>query len=58
MRKVAKMEYYVNGDNDQQCENEAKQIAKELRDKYDNDARVTDLTRNEFGKLKQWNINH
>ena len=53
MRKVAKMEYYVNGDNDQQCENEAQQIAKELRNKYDNDAKVVSSVRNEFGKLKQ-----
>jgi len=53
MRKVATIEFYVNGDNAQQIKNEAYQIAKELRDKYDNHARVTDLTRNEFGKLKQ-----
>ena len=56
MRKVAIMEYYVNGDNDQQCENEAQQVAKYVRDKYDNHAKVTDLTRNEFGTIKSEKI--
>ena len=52
MRKVATIEFYVHGDNEQQMKNEAEQIAKELRNKYDNDAKVVSSVRNEFGKLK------
>lgn len=48
-RYVAVIDFYVYADNDQQAEEKAKAICKELRNKDDNHATLQELVEQPFG---------
>lgn len=50
-RYFVEVDFTVNESSDEEAEKEAKRIASELSDKYDNRANVTHLYRQEFGKI-------
>ncbi len=51
MRAVATITVYVYGDSEKELIEQAKKLANELKNKYDNQAEVEKLERQEFGTL-------
>lgn len=51
MRAVATITVYVYGDTEKELIEQAKKLADELKNKYDNQAEVEKLERQEFGTL-------
>ena len=56
MRAIAVIDFYIHGKTETEIKKEAQRITKELRDKYDNHAKVTNLFRNDFGSLESKKI--
>ena len=50
-RYVVQMEFYVHADSDESAVNYAHTIAKERRDQYDDQSKVTSVTPAPFGSL-------
>ena len=57
MRYIVEIDFFIDGENAKEAAKEAQRITRELRDKYDNHAKVTNLFRNDFGSLKSKKIN-
>jgi hypothetical protein len=51
-RYAVTLDFYVHASNEHEAMSKSEKIAKEIRDKYDNSAKVIGISESSFGHLK------